>query len=157
MGRVELVFDRDKLQYSVAVLLVPVTRSELINAEFLVDTGSNTSGLSEETARKVGIDPDSLSSEATVGVGGITQEPIYRGNLEAYLNANLDKTLLKNPRVFFPITRKARKKMVGKVVAQKIQEFPIPNLLGMDALSSINGTRGKLHLDLETGSGFIEW
>jgi len=157
MGQVELVFDRAKLQFSVALLLVPVKTSQLVNAEFLVDTGSNTSGLSEETARKLGIDPDSLPSEPTMGIGGITQEAIYRGTVEAYLNANLDKTLLKEPRVFFPITRKARKKMIGKVVAQRIQEFPSPNLLGMDALSSINGTRGKLHLDLETGTGIIEW
>jgi hypothetical protein len=157
MGRVELVFDRDKLQFSTAVLLVPVARGELVNAEFLVDTGSNTSGLSDETARRIGINPETLRTEATAGVGGITQEPIYSGTVEAYLTANLDKTLLKNPRVFFPITRKARKKVVGKVVAQKIQEFPIPNLLGMDAFSSINGRCGRLHLDLDAGTGCIEW
>ena len=157
MGRVELVLNRDSLQFSLGVLVVPPSGGNLINAEFLVDTGSNTSGLSEETARKIGINPESLGTDVTVGVGGITREPIYRGTITAFLTPNLDKTLLHSPRVFFPITRKARKKVAGKVVAQAIQEFSVPNLIGMDASSSISGMPGVLHLDLRGGSGYIEW
>ena len=157
MGRVDLAFSRDTLQFSLGLLVVPPSGGPLITAEFIVDTGSNTSALSESTARKLGVNPESLATELTVGVGGATKAPIYAGTITAYLTPNLDKTLLKSPRVFFPITRKAKKKVAGRVVAQAIQEFPIPNLMGMDALGSINGGPGVLHLDLREGSGYIEW
>lgn len=157
MGRVELVFDPEQLQFSIPVLIAHIETGALETAEFLVDTGSNGSSLSESTARKVGIRPELLKSELVGGVGGYTQEPVYRGTLTLYLNENLDQVLIRDPRVFLPITRKVKKRSMGRVVAQRIVEAPVPNLFGMDALRSINGEPGVLTIDLRSGSGVIEW
>jgi len=168
MGRVELVFDPGNLQFSVAVL-IPLPKGAYIggsrdpnappfvNAEFLVDTGSNTSSLNEALAVELGIQVETLPTQPSNGINGTTLEPFYPGDLTLYLNENLDKTTIHEPSVYHPAAKKVKQKIVGKVVRRGIAVAPLPNLFGLDALKAINDIGGRLHVDMRSKTAYIEW
>ncbi|MGB6501757.1 MAG: aspartyl protease family protein [Thermoplasmata archaeon] len=168
MGQVELTFDPDNLQFFVAVMIPRPSgpyvtektspgQGPFVNTEFLVDTGSNSSSLNEETARKLGIKVERLPTKPVAGINGMTLEPVYPGNLTLYLNDNLDRVVIEDFRVFYPHARRVKQKVSGIVVRKEIVEVPMPNLFGLDAVRAINGAPGKLRFDLAEGTGRVEW
>ncbi|MGP8109425.1 MAG: aspartyl protease family protein [Thermoplasmata archaeon] len=168
MGRVELVFDPGNSQFSVAVFIPLPTgpyvgtapgaeKSLFVNAEFLVDTGSNSSALNEALAVDLGIEVESLPRLPSTGINGVTLEPYYPGDLTLYLNESLEKTTIEQPSVYHPAAKKVKQKIGGRVVRRGIAEARMPNLFGLDALKAINGTGGKLVVDMRSQTAYIEW
>lgn len=168
MGRVDLVFDSANLQFSVAVFVpapqgayagktLNVSASPFVNAEFLVDTGSNTSAVNEALAIELGIFVDTLPSQPSTGINGTSNEPYYPGDLTLYLDENLDKTIIHQPSVYHPAAKKVKQKIGGRIVRRGIAEAPMPNLFGLDALKAINGVGGRLHVDMRSETAYIEW
>jgi hypothetical protein len=156
MGRVDLTYDPDKIEFFAALMIQPESGG-LINAEFLVDTGSNSCSLNLATAENLNLDPNTLEREQVAGVNGITSEPVYRKPLILYLNENLDKIVVKSVRVYVPVARKVTKKYAGGFKKHAIMEAPLPNILGLDALTNVNGGAASLHVDMRTKTAYIEW
>jgi hypothetical protein len=168
MGRVDLVYDPGNSQFSVAVFLPLPTGAYVrpppgggagpfVNAEFLVDTGSNSSAINEALAEELGLLVEALPSTPSTGINGTTLEPYYPGDLTLYLNEDLDKAVIREPNVYHPLAKKVKQKISGKVVRRGIAVAPMPNLFGLDALKGINGVGGKLHVDMRAEAAFIEW
>jgi hypothetical protein len=168
MGRVDLVFDSANTQFSVAVF-IPAPQgpysgktpdesaNPFVNAEFLVDTGSNTSAVNEALASELGILVESLPSGPSTGINGTTSEPFFPGDLTLYLDENLAKTVIHQPNVYHPGAKKVKQKIGGKIVRRAIAEAPMPNLFGLDALKAINGVGGRLYVDMRSETAYIDW
>lgn len=168
MGYVELTLDEDNLQFFLPAMIARPTgpyvgspadpdENPFVNAEFLVDTGSNSSSINESTALQLGIAVDSLPNRQVAGINGITYEPVFPGDLTVYITENLDKTVIHEPAVYHPAAKRVKQTVGGKVVRKPIAAAPMPNLFGLDAIKAINGVAGKLTVDLRTNEGRIEW
>jgi hypothetical protein len=168
MGRVDLVFDPGNTQFSIAIFaprpvgqhvrrVDDVDTDPFVNAEFLVDTGSNTSALNEAFATDLGILVDSLPTAPSTGINGTTLEPYYPGEIKLYLDEDLATVSIREPSVYRPAAKKVRQKIAGRVVRRGIAEAPMPNLFGLDALRSIDGVGGRLVVDMHSETGYIEW
>ncbi len=168
MGKIDLSFDSGNLQFYLPVMIAPAggpyvgsrpagATGTFVNAEFLVDSGSNTSSLNEETAKKLGIDADHLPREETVGINGMAPEPVFPDKLTLYLNTDLDRAVIQRARVYRPLPKMVRSRAGTKLSRRQLVTVQMPNLFGLDAVKSINDRGGSLHLDLRSGVGTLEW
>lgn len=168
MGKIDLTFDSGNLQFFIPIMIGPPSGSyvgsqpagvgsSFVNAEFLVDSGSNSSSLNEQTARKLGIAIDHLPKQETVGINGMAPVPIFPDKLTFYLNTNLDRAVVQQARVYGAAPRMVRERAGKKLERRQLVAVQMPNLFGLDAVKSINGKGGSLHLDLRNGNGTLEW
>lgn len=160
MGTLEVSYDSKLDQYVIPVMLVrrggaPATK--MTTLEMIVDTGSNTSAISEETAVKLGFHPDGLRKQQVMGIGAYTDERIIEEHMDLFLGEALGTVELTEMFVYLPLTKKVRKKSVGVTVAHGEKRIPAPNIFGMDALSCISGLPGRLTIDTGTKTGSIDW
>ncbi|MCW6167900.1 MAG: hypothetical protein LVQ64_05595 [Thermoplasmatales archaeon] len=81
MGRLALVLDPEKGLYSAPVMILrgrtslSTTFPEATNFEMYVDTGSTITSISEDIARKLGLDLSQFPREHLGGIGGIRMPP----------------------------------------------------------------------------------
>jgi Aspartyl protease len=159
MGSLEIAYDARLRQFVIPVMIVRragPSGPKMTTAELIVDTGSNTSAINEETARKLDIDPQGLQAREVMGIGAYTQERVITEPMALYLGEAFGEVELHEMFVYLPLSKKYRKKTgIGTVRGEK--KAPAPNIFGMDALSKISGAPGRLYIDSGTRSGHIDW
>lgn len=156
MGTLGVSYDSKLNQYVIPALIIRRSNSEFTNIEMIVDTGSNTSAISEETAEKLGFKVLRLPRREVMGIGAYTEERIVTEPLELVVGEALGIVELKETFVYLPLNKKYRKK-VGVKVQRGEKRVPAPNIFGMDALSNLSGKPGRLWIDTALKTGTIEW
>ncbi|MBU4266485.1 MAG: hypothetical protein KKE96_04580 [Candidatus Altiarchaeota archaeon] len=106
---------------------------------FLIDTGSNITTLSYPTARRLGIDLDSLSDAEVVGTGGVSLVYIYDGIgivFVDYLGEDRTEFHIEPVEPIHIFTKEAQ---------------TAPNILGCDVLNrfdiSLNFKKGEINVE----------
>jgi len=156
MGRLEFKFNSERKHFIVPAgirPLSPATGPPLVTAEFVLDTGSNQTCISETTATSLGIDVDNLERRQVGGIGGIVSHP-FIGNLEMFLIGD-DVVRVKLPEVtVLPEMKRKIEKKKGVFVQRGDLKLPAFNLLGVDVLEQL---QAKLVIEMKTKKGWIEW
>jgi hypothetical protein len=153
MGTLELKIDSKYHLFSLDVFSQNV---ETVPYTAIIDTGSEISGLNERTARALGIDIDRLQKRPTAGIGGVVKDTPMIQNFSLFFLASNNYVSVTLPLVSIhrDTRTKVTKKESGMTVARGIGTTEVPNILGVDFLSQLNG---KLCLDFKNSKYMIEW
>ena len=161
MGRAEIGYDREKRLFTIdaGVALGDPSGGPASSlgrwqpVQMIVDTGSNTSALSEADALRMGIALEKLEMKPTGGVTGIASRPYVRDVDIWLLTGELLCVRIPEAMIVETSTRMVETKK-GHMVQRGKVSGPSVSIFGMDTVRAIGG---RLFLDLKAERGHLEW
>lgn len=140
MGRLQLRYDRQRLAF-LALVSIELTPGRWTAVELLVDSGSNTSGVTAPVASANGVALSRLPWGDLSVVGGLSTQP-FLAEARAALHGDPGAGV------------RLRPLWVLAESQYPLDEADEGGILGLDALDAYGA---RLILDLRAGRGFIEW
>jgi hypothetical protein len=121
--------------------------------KFIVDSGSNRSGVSEILVQEIGIDVGKLEYSEVYGISGAVTHRMAE-NIDLWFLATEPRPVRLATVIVIPKLRRRVQKRPGKY-AFKGGELPYSvNILGLDAIEALEG---RLQIDMSAKSASISW
>ncbi len=151
MGRIDLKPYPNSSLFSVIVSFV--YHDKHIERNSIIDTGSESSSINEDTARSLGIDISGSNTVAVMGVNAIKNTPVI-DEIDVLIPSDARFIKLKNVQISESIQNIQYKKVIGYKVPDSVIRAAIPNILGLDFLQNLEGT---LVISYPNKEFYIKW
>jgi hypothetical protein len=161
VGQLHLWYDRGSRRFKASLSIAVADPTALQEpslesatpAEWVVDTGSNITVLSEELARRAGVDIPSLSMGDLRGAAGVAKRPFVR-NVTVFVDPESGQRVrLPLVAIAKPDVARDRRAMLPASWKGSLRGGPV-NILGMDLARAL---RARLSLDYGALKGTLEW
>ena len=161
MGRIPLFFNEMKRHFSVTAGIAlgrpgmgPLASlGTWITNEFIFDTGTNTTTITEALAARLGVDVETLALVDVGGVTGVAKRPFLPEVDIWFLGDDFKGIRLKGAVVLRDLREKRREQRSG-VRRERVVRLPALNLLGLDAVEALGA---RVTFDFKKKAGWIEW
>jgi hypothetical protein len=151
MGRIDLKPYPNSSLFSALVAFVYQRKHAEKNS--IVDTGSECSSITEDTANSLGISLSGSSKSPVMGVNAIKNAPTV-DELEVLILNDAKFVKLKNVQILEPIQSIHFKKVLGRKVPDSVARAALPDILGLDFLQNL---KAVLVISYPSNEFYIKW
>jgi len=161
MGQIQFRYNPMKRQFSVMAGIAlgtpgrspKETLGRWLQNEFIFDSGSNRTTITEPVAEQLGVRVDQLPLVGVGGITGIAKRP-FLAEVDLWFLGDEFRSVRIEGVTILRTLREKRSRQSSGVRQQTITRMPAPNLLGTDAVEALGG---RVTLDFKNKIGHIEW